>query len=212
MEGLRLKSLGRLIALLLLSTTFVATMLACRFTSFLPGKDHDVEDQNPVEELPAGVANNQQLAEALSSLPVDDRPGVLAELGMPDAFDISVLQVEGGQVRMESWRYYQYGTRVDFVDGEAVWTMEIDPLPEGTLFSAWYNPLDFEIGMTTDQVSALLAGKSPAGMLPSYIDLSQGGEDLVGGMILAGDQVLVGLDNDRLVYVETVALVPEGGE
>jgi len=199
-------------ALLLISTFFIASILACRFSSFLPGSEQETEDQLPAGNLPAEGVSTQELTEALASAPVDDRLDVLAELGKPDAFDISVLQVEGGEVRMESWRYYQYATRVDFVDGEAVWTMEIETVPEGTLFAAWYDPLDFETGMTTGEVSALLAQASPAGTLPTYIDLSEGGEDLHGGMILAGDQILVGLENDRLVYVETVALAPEGDE
>jgi len=30
--------------------------------------------------------------------------------------------------------------------------------------------------------------------------------------MLAGDQILLGLENGRLVYVETLAMVPAGGE
>jgi hypothetical protein len=154
----------------------------------------------------------EDLRAALAAEIVDDRPGVLAALGRPDAFDISVLEVEGGAVRLESWRYYQFGTRVDFVDGETVWTIEIDPLPDGTLFAAWYNPLDFETGMSAADASRVIAAASPAGATPERIDLSTGGEDLAGGSALVGDQILVGLHEDRVVYVETIALIPEGGD
>ncbi len=157
---------------------------------------------NAPEDLPA----------ALAAAVVDDRLEVLATLGRPDAFDISFVAVEGGQVRMESWRYYQYATRVDFVDGEAVWTMEIEPAPDGTLFAAWYDPLAFEAGMTGAEAAEVIAAASPAGAAPERIDLAAGNEDLTGGSALVGDQIVVGLDEDRLVYVETVALVPEGGE
>lgn len=173
-------------------------MLSCNLTDRFLGGGDEVEADD--------------LASALASEVVDDRPGVMEELGMPDTFDISIVQIEGGEVRMESWRYFQYGTRVDFVDGEAVWTMEIDPVPEGTIFAAWYDPLAFETGMTLEEASVLAARASPAGMVPMYIDLSQGGEDLAGGMMLAGDQILLGLENGRLVYVETIAMVPAGGE
>ena len=138
--------------------------------------------------------------------------GCSATLGRPDAFDISFVAVEGGQVRMESWRYYQFGTRVDFVDGEAVWTMEIEPAPAGTLFAAWYDPTDFEAGMSGAEASRVIAAASPAGAAPERIDLAEGGEDLAGGSTLVGDQILVGLYEDRVVYVETVALAPAGGE
>ncbi len=154
----------------------------------------------------------EDLVAALAAEKVDDRPGVIAELGLPDAFDISIVKVEGAEVRMESWRYYQYATRVDFVDGEAVWTAEIEPVPEGTLFAAWYNPLDFEAGMSADLASQVAFAASPDRTRLERIDLSPGGEEFAGSWILVGDQIMVGVDETGLVYVETVALVPEGGE
>ena len=152
------------------------------------------------------------LAAALAAAVVDDRPEVLATLGRPDAFDISFVAVEGGQVRLESWRYYQYGTRVDFADGEAVWTMAIEPTPAGTIFAAWYDPLAFQAGMSGAEAAQVIAAASPAGAAPERIDLAEGGDDLDGGSSLVGDQIVVSLYEDRVVYVETVALVPGGGE
>jgi hypothetical protein len=98
------------------------------------------------------------------------------------------------------------------VDGEAVWMIEIEPLPEGTFFARWYDPLDFMSGMTGTEVSQLVATSSPAGEKPQRIDLAEGGEDLAGGSTLVGDQIVIGLHNDLLVYVETIALMPSGGE
>jgi len=155
---------------------------------------------------------SEDLATAVAAEKVDDRPEVIAELGLPDAFDIAIVQVEGMQVRMESWRYYQYATRVDFVDGEAVWTVEIEPMPDGTLFAAWYNPLDFEAGMSAEEASQQASAASPASTRLERIDLSPGGEEFEDSWILVGDQIIVGVDETGLVYVETVALVPEGGE
>jgi hypothetical protein len=140
----------------------------------------------------------------------DDRPGILGYLGRPDAFTISLTLVDGAIVRTENWRYYQFGTRVDFVDGIAVWTIDIEPMPDGTMFAAWYDPLAFETGMTESEVAALVAGASPAGEAPTRLALDEGGADLEGGVVLAGDQIMIGLSDDQLVYVETVALVPEG--
>ena len=78
---------------------------------------------------------------------------------------------------MESWRYYQYATRVDFVDGEAVWTAEIEPMPDGTLFAAWYNPLDFEAGMSAELASQVASAASPASTTLERIDLSPAGKN-----------------------------------
>jgi len=188
--------------LLLLSIFFLLTSsIACSLTNFLP----DV----PVL---GGAEDYEDLSTALDAEIVDDRPGVLEYLGPPDAFDISIVEVEDGQVRKESWRYFQYGTRVDFVDGEAIWTIEIDPMPEDTFFAAWYDPLSFKAGMNVSEVSQVIAEASPAEAEPEQISLTQGGEDLADGNMLVGDQIIVGFDQGQLVYVETIALMPEGGE
>jgi hypothetical protein len=192
--------------LLLYILLLVTTSLACTLsTSLLDDDPEPTKTPIPAE----AVGDLEDLDAALAAETVDDRPGVLAYLGPPDAFDIAIVQVEGGTVRKESWRYYQYATRVDFVDGEAVLTMAIDPMPDGTLFAAWYDPLAFETGMTGDEVSLATAAASPAGMEPEAIDLAAGGDDLAGGTALVGDQIIIGLHENRLVYVETVALIPE---
>lgn len=66
--------------------------------------------------------------------------------------------------------------------------------------------------MTGAQAIQVAAGASPAGVAPEVIELRQGGEDQGGGAALVGDQILIGLHEDRVVYVETVALMPEEGE
>lgn len=178
---------------------------ACRLPFTLPfSREAGVSD-------PA-IRDLEDLQAALSAEKVDDRPEIIAYLGKPDAFDIAFIKVEGGFIRMESWRYYHFGLQVDFVDGEAVWVIELDPMLEGTFFAAWYDPMDFVLGMTGTEVARLVAESSPAGEEPQWIDLAEGGEDLIGGVALIGDQIVIGLDQDQLVYVETIALLPAGGE
>jgi hypothetical protein len=176
----------------------IIASLGCNFTDRFMGSE--------------ASEKNEELIEALNAEVVDDRPEIMEFLGVPDAFDISIVEVEGVKVRLESWRYYQFGTRVDFVDGEAVWTVEIEPLPDGTICAAWYDPLAFEIGMTAAEAIQLASAASPAGFVPELVDLSEGGEDLLGGSVLVGDQITIGLYGDQVVYVETYALAPEGGQ
>ena len=115
-------------------------------------------------------------------------------------------------MRVESWRYFAFGTRVDFVDGEAAWTMDIEPVPEDSILPAWYDPLAFELGMSQAEAARVAASASPAGMSPEYIDISEGGEELAGGAMLVGDQIMIGFDQSGVVYVETIGLFPtEGG-
>ncbi len=160
---------------------------------------------------PTFGVDSEDLIEALTNEVIDHRPEVYAYLGRPDAFDIAIVEVAGVHVRRESWRYYQYGTQVDFVDGSALWVIEIDPMPPDTLFAAWYDPLAFYDGITGSEAVQVAAAASPAGMEPRRIDLAEGGEDLAGGFALVGDQIVIGLYEDQVVYVETIALVPEGG-
>ena len=187
--------------ILLLIASLSISALACTLTDLL-------------SELISPVSEDElnDLQAALDAEGLDHRLEVLEYLGHPDAFDIAIVEVEGGSVRRESWRYFQYGTRVDFVDGAAVLTMEIEPVPEDTLFAAWYDPLTFEAGMTMEEVSQLIREASPADAEAEQLSLAPGGEDLVGGDVLVGDQIMVGFYEGRLVYVETVGLVPEGGQ
>jgi hypothetical protein len=150
------------------------------------------------------------LEEVLQEESIDDRPGVIGYLGLPDAFTISAITMEGVPVRVETWRYFAFEMRVDFVDGEATWTMDIEPAPEDSILPAWYDPLAFELGMSPSEVAFVAASASPAGQTPEAVDLSEGGEELVGSTMLVGDQILIGLDPSGLVYVETIALFPEG--
>jgi hypothetical protein len=90
--------------------------------------------------------------------------------------------------------------------------MEIDPAPDGAIFSAWFDPLAFQEGMTAAEAARVAAAASPAGAQPEMIDVASGGEELEGSIFLVGDQILIGLQNDRLVYVETMGLFPADGE
>jgi FHA domain len=145
----------------------------------------------------------EDLALALAMPTVDERPDILAKFGPPDEFEISIVQVEGGQVRMEAWRYYGYGTRVDFVDGEIIWTIDLEPGPAQSIFPAWYDPAAFETGMALDEARDVLTSASPAGFVPEEIDLSEGGEDLAGAVMLVGDQIMLTFEQGVLVYAET---------
>jgi len=162
-----------------------------------------------LERLAGNPISSEDLALALAAPTVDERPEILENLGRPDEFDISFVQVEGGQVRLESWRYYRLGTRVDFADGVIVWTIDLELAPAGSLFPAWYDPTAFETGITMDEATALVTAASPAGFVPETIDLSEGGEDLAGGIMLVGDQITLGFEEGRLVYVETLGVTTQ---
>jgi hypothetical protein len=145
------------------------------------------------------------LTAALAIPPDDGRPTVLTTLGPPDAFSLRFDELEGQSVRWETWSYFDFGTRFDFVDGELLWTVALEPVPDGAIYAHFYEPDDFQAGMTIAQTKALLDDQ-----VLDEIDLSD--VDLEGGVALAGDQILLGFQDDRLVFVETVILAASMGE
>lgn len=141
------------------------------------------------------------LDEALEVTPEDRRPEVLELMGVPDAFTLQWQDLEGKIVRWEEWSYFDAASRFDFVDGELAWTIELDPPADGALYAHAYNPLDFHPAMTPDDARALLADQT---LDEQPLDEA----DIPGGLVLAGDQILLGFDGGRLVYVQTFALNP----
>jgi hypothetical protein len=64
--------------------------------------------------------------------------------------------------------------------------------------------------MSQSQAAQVAASASPAGMSPEMVSLADAGEEFAGGIMLVGDQIILGLDETGLIYVETIGLFPEG--
>ncbi len=166
-------------------------LLGCNLLNRLTGESEPME-----EELPMSVE------EALEAEPLDSRPTVLEEMGPPDAFTITFSELEGQPVRWESWSYFDLDAQLDFIDGELLWAVNLEPIADGSFFAHWYDPLAFRAGMSPAEVSALLPD-----VLLTEIDTSA--LEIEGSLALAGEQILFGFDSDRLVYVETFILSPD---
>jgi len=151
----------------------------------------------------ATAAPPMSLQEALAVSPRDDRPEILKQMGHPDAFRIIFEDLDSQTVRREEWSYFDDQTRFDFIDGTLVDTVRIVPTPNGTIFASYYDPSAFQAYMTLDQVQASLPDQKLL-----QVDASQAG--VPGGLVVAGNQILMGFDQGQLVYVETLVLTPEG--
>jgi hypothetical protein len=143
------------------------------------------------------------LQQALAVTPRDDRPEILKQMGHPDAFRILFEDLGSQTVRREEWSYFDNQTRFDFIDGTLVDTARIAPAPNGTILASYYDPSDFQAYMSFDQVQALFPDEKLL-----QVDASQAG--VPGGLVVAGTQIIMGFDQDQLVYVETLVLTPEG--
>ena len=83
---------------LLLFSTLACSLSPLPFLSDLIPDQLDMEGQEPV----GGDLDPEELEAALNAETVDHRPGVMEHLGIPDAFEISIVAVEGGKIRKES--------------------------------------------------------------------------------------------------------------
>jgi hypothetical protein len=149
-----------------------------------------------------GTEAEMSLEEALQVEPVDSRPEVMEEMGPPDAFTITFTELEGQIVRWDSWSYFDFLAQFDFIDGELIWSVELEPVADGSLYAHWYDPLDFQPGMSVAEVQALYPEVD-------FLELDLTEVDLEGSLALAGEQIILAFDQDRLVYVETVILSPD---
>ena len=141
------------------------------------------------------------LEEALDVTPVDSRPTVSEEMGPPDAFTIKFQELEGQIIRWETWSYFDFVTLFEFIDGELLWTIELEEVPDGSIYAHFYDPAEFQAGMSPADVKNLLSDQE-------LLEIDLAALDLEDGLALAGDQIIFGFDKDQLVYVETVILSP----
>ncbi len=156
----------------------------------------------PQEDLGASLENNMSLEAALAFPAEDNRPGILEQMGPPDAFTLSFEELNGQMVRQEEWSYFDDLTRMDFVDGTLLWTLRIEALPDASLYASYYDPQSFTEGISLAQVQALLPNQD-------LVEIDTSDQGIPGGQLVAGDQILLGFDQDRLVYVQTFPLMPE---
>jgi hypothetical protein len=152
-----------------------------------------IDPGTPIEDL------GEVLADVES---IDRRPAVLSELGGPDAFVITVDEVGGTVSRLESWTYFSAQTQIDFIDGELLWDIEIEPLAEGAWLPRGYSPVEFTMLASVDDTLASLTDVDlqPVEAVTDF--------EVEGAELWAGEQLALGFIDDRLIYVETFPLAP----
>ena len=192
---------GRSFRLRLFLVAILVAALACNMPGIATGNGPTDEIDHPeldtlMEEV--GIS----IDEVMAVPTVDERMDTLELLGPPDSFTLQWQELQGQNVRWEEWSYFDFESRFDFVDGVLLWTLVIDPAPSGSLYAHVFNPLDFEFGMTMAEVQLLLPD-----IVMTEIPLDEA--DIPGGVLFAGEQILLGFDEDGLVFVQTFMLEPE---
>jgi hypothetical protein len=137
----------------------------------------------------------------------DTVDALLAALGPPDAFTRKVVVLEDRDSTVDSMVYAELAQRFDVVDGVVVGSEDIEAYPDGTILPLSYAFFDVGIGMTEQEVRDSLAPVELVATDGAQLDLPSG------STVLAGSQIIVGLQDDQVVYVQTFPLVPdESGE
>jgi hypothetical protein len=198
--------------LFLLALAALACAAPQYFESNSDNPDEESSSDSPGETLissdPEAVAARMAeemgmtLEEALNTAAEDHRVRVLELMGPPDTFRLTFQELEGMDVRWEEWAYYDLGARFDFVDGQLLWTVDLEPVPDLAIYAHLYDPREFTADMSPAEAKALLADQ-----VVSEMDLAEG--DIPGGLMMGADQLMLGFDQERLVYAESYYLAPE---
>jgi len=198
--------------LFLLALAALACSAPQYFESNSDNPDEDSSSDSPDKTLissdPEAVValmaeeSGMTLEEALNIPAEDQRVRLLELMGPPDTFRLTFQELEGTDVRWEEWAYYDLGARFDFVDGQLLWTVDLEPAPDLAIYAHLYDPREFTAGLSPAEAKSLLADQEV-----SEMDLAEG--DIPGGLMMGADQLMLGFDQERLVYAESFYLAPE---
>ena len=130
-----------------------------------------------------------------------DHAVVIREHGVPQAFTILFYEEDGAPVRAETWSYYDQGLEIDFVDGELQGERAIG-MATGEVIPVPYRPDQFAAFMTLSEVLA-------SAQIDRHLVMPLENELLEGGEMYYADEVMFGLKDGRLRYVQVLALEGE---
>lgn len=122
----------------------------------------------------------------------------LAEQGNPGGFTIYFFKEDGQSVRLETWSYHASGREVSFRNGALVDdTRSKDVTAVGV--PAPFRPDQFWAFMSLEETVA-------AAGLDEYAEVRIESEVVDGGTVHIAEQLMFGLKDGKLLYVEAVAL------
>lgn len=132
---------------------------------------------------------------------------VFEDMGAPQAFTLlfyeeELLDGSYGDVRFETWDYYDAGVSYTFINGELVGEDPIEVEIVGEIYPIPYSPDQFTAYMSLDEVLAS-AGLDRYMVVPLEKELVDGGE------VYYSEELTFGLKDNELLYLEALALEVE---
>ncbi len=147
--------------------------------------------------------NNENTLQGLSS----EQRRVVELFGWPQSFSIVELEDHDGKpVNLETWTYYDGQTTYIFTDGILQNWEEVDSYPSDLITSP-YKPNQFSMGASYDETRALVPDSDWV-KFPGADVFSEIGYGEI--EIYATTQLFVGFHEGKLVFVEAIALFPDG--
>lgn len=141
-------------------------------------------------------------APARSPYPLgEDHALAIRDHGVPQAFTLLFYEEAGAPVRAETWTYYSEGLEIDFVDGELQRERAIQAVT-GEIVPVPYRPDQFAALMTLAEVLA-------SAQIDYYFVVPLEEELVAGGEIYYADEIMFGMKDGRVRYVQVLALGAE---
>ena len=139
----------------------------------------------------------------------DDQLSILTTNGIPDSFTIIFYTEEfdpvyRGEVREETWRYFNAQKNFHFYNGTLTAETAIADPPRSWLTNL-YRPDQFYMYASLESVLA-------TAVIDDYFELPLEDTLVKDGNIYYAPGLTFGLVDDRLVYVETVSMAENGAE
>jgi hypothetical protein len=131
------------------------------------------------------------------------REALMSVLGPPDAFVSKVESLDGNDVAVETFFYAALAHRFDIVNDVVVGDEAIPPYPDGTILPLHISYYDVRTGLTMQEVTKSLEQITLTPIDGTSLGLPDGTQ------VLAGDQVVIGLLDGLVFYVQTFPLVPD---
>ncbi|OGO48409.1 MAG: hypothetical protein A2Z30_02205 [Chloroflexi bacterium RBG_16_64_43] len=128
----------------------------------------------------------------------EDHALALRDHGVPQAFTLLFYEEVGAPVRAETWTYYREGLEIDFVDGELQRERAINAA-SGEIVPAPYRPDQFAAFMSLPELLA-------SAQINDYFVMPLEEELVAGGEIYYADEIMFGMKDGRLRYVQVLAL------
>lgn len=165
------------------------------------------ENQTPGNAVESVTENTATQPEASTDTHVPltaQQEALLLDIGYPDAFDIIEMDgPDGAAHRYETWRYFRQNTAFVFLDGKFRYDAWEEYPPSGVI-PVTVSPDLFPLGISKQAVMDRFDNRE-------WETFTNNAFREIGLEFLVSEQIILGFEEARLVYVETIALPAEEG-